>query len=99
MSEPLTNLWLVKVLGAVGGSAISLAYLLPKGRREAMQRLAVGMVSGFIFGPMVVPKAEEWGFAAGPLETLFACCAAVSAVSWVLIGFVLRRFNKAGDDD
>ena len=43
-------LWAAKGAGAVAGSAISLAYLLPDGRRDAAVRFAVGVVCGLVFG-------------------------------------------------
>ena len=42
-------LWAAKGLGAVAGSAISIAYLLPRGRREAAIPFAVGGVAGLRF--------------------------------------------------
>jgi len=42
MTDQTNWLWLAKVAGAVGGSAISLAYILPHGRREAASRLRSG---------------------------------------------------------
>ena len=51
--EPVSvlALWASKILGAAAGSAISVAYLLPKGRREAASRFLIGMVTGVVFGP------------------------------------------------
>lgn len=43
-------LWLAKLGGAVAGSAISLAYVLPAGRREAAIRFGIGVASGLAFG-------------------------------------------------
>ena len=43
-------LWVAKGAGAVVGSAISLAYILPHGRREAAVRFAVGVACGLVFG-------------------------------------------------
>jgi Family of unknown function (DUF6107) len=42
--------WAAKGGGAVAGSAVSLAYVLPRGRREAAIRFAVGVICGFVFG-------------------------------------------------
>ncbi|MEL6967719.1 MAG: DUF6107 family protein, partial [Pseudomonadota bacterium] len=50
---------LAKVIGSVAGSLISLAYILPKGRREAALRMAVGVVTGLIFGTTAGLKAAE----------------------------------------
>lgn len=99
MNEPVSSMWLVKIAGAVGGSAISLAYLLPHGRREAVQRFFVGVVSGFIFGPLAATRLGEWGWVGGELEQALAGCAAVSAFAWFLIGVIHRRMNKVAKDD
>ena len=45
-----TPILLAKAAGAIAGSLISIAYVLPRGRREAMLRFTVGLVSGFVFG-------------------------------------------------
>ena len=42
--------WAAKGAGAVAGSAVSLAYVMPSGRREAAARFAAGVVMGLIFG-------------------------------------------------
>ena len=58
-------LWAVKGAGAVAGSAVSLAYILPSGRREAALRFAVGVVCGLVFGGTAGVKiAAELGIAA-----------------------------------
>jgi len=44
------GVWSARVIGAVAGSAISLVYLLPKGRREAAVRFLTGVCCGMIFG-------------------------------------------------
>ena len=57
-------IWLAKGAGAVAGSAISLAYILPHGRREAAARFAVGVVCGLVFGGTAGLKiATELGIA------------------------------------
>ncbi len=56
--------WAAKGAGAVAGSAISLAYVLPRGRREAAMRFAVGLISGLVFGHTAGLKiATELGIA------------------------------------
>ena len=47
---PLLTLWGAKLAGAAAGSAISVAYLLPKSRREAATRFLIGLVTGVVFG-------------------------------------------------
>jgi hypothetical protein len=44
-------MWVAKGVGAVAGSAISLAYVLPAGAgARRPQRFAVGLICGLIFG-------------------------------------------------
>jgi hypothetical protein len=43
-------MWSARGAGAVAGSAISLACLLPEHRREAALRFAVGVIAGLVFG-------------------------------------------------
>lgn len=47
---PDTPLWGARLAGALAGSAISLVYLLPRGRREAASRFFTGLAIGLIFG-------------------------------------------------
>ncbi|MEM9677482.1 MAG: DUF6107 family protein, partial [Pseudomonadota bacterium] len=48
-----------KMIGSVAGSIISLAYILPRGRREAALRLAVGIITGLVFGTTVGLKMAQ----------------------------------------
>ncbi len=48
--EATPAICLAKLLGALAGSLISIAYILPRGRREAMLRFTVGVVTGLVFG-------------------------------------------------
>jgi len=89
-------LWMAKVAGAVGGSAISLAYILPHGRREAAARFAVGVVCGLIFGGTAGLKiAAELGVqdAIGPGELVLMGSAAASLCAWWALGFAMRAFE------
>jgi Family of unknown function (DUF6107) len=90
-------LWMAKVAGAVGGSAISLAYILPHGRREAAARFAVGVVCGLVFGGTAGLKiASELGIESliGPLEMMLMGSAAASLCAWWALGFVMRAFEQ-----
>ncbi len=90
-------LWLAKLAGAVGGSAISLAYILPHGRREAASRFAVGVVCGLVFGGTAGLKiASELGVEAiiGPIEMMLMGSAAASLCAWWALGFVMRAFEQ-----
>src|SRR5690606_20166387 len=64
-------LWTAKAGGAAAGSAISLAYVLPAGRREAAIRFGIGVASGLVFGGTAGLKiATELGVedSLGPYE-------------------------------
>ena len=99
MSE-VTNaacFWAAKGGGAVAGSAISLAYVLPKGRREAAARFAVGMVSGLVFGAAAGVKLAVWlGIEAelGPHEILLMGSATASLMAWWALGLLLRALER-----
>jgi hypothetical protein len=94
-------LWVAKGAGAIAGSAISLAYVLPRGRREAALRFAVGLVSGVMFGATVGLKvATELGIGAllDPVETVLMGSAAASLCAWWALGFGLRLVQPHGSD-
>jgi hypothetical protein len=107
----LTNanwIWLAKGAGAVAGSAISLAYVLPSGRREAALRFAVGVVCGIVFGGTSGLKiATELGVdkAIGSVEVSLMGAAAASLGAWWALGLVARTFatwgaaDRAGKDE
>lgn len=92
-----TLVWVAKVVGAVAGSAVSLAYILPHGRREAASRFAVGVVCGLVFGGTAGLKiAAELGIegAIGPNEMMLMGSAAASLCAWWALGFVMRAFDN-----
>ncbi|HEV7255452.1 MAG TPA: DUF6107 family protein [Mesorhizobium sp.] len=89
-------LWAVKGAGAVAGSAVSLAYVLPKGRREAAARFATGLTCGLVFGGTAGLKiATELGIAAaiGAGEIVLMGSAAASLCAWWALGFAMRMFS------
>jgi len=89
-------LWAAKGAGAVAGSAISLAYILPSGRREAAIRFAVGIACGLVFGGAAGLKiVTELGIAEaiGPGETMLLGAAAASLCAWWALGFVMRALR------
>lgn len=93
-------LWLAKALGAVAGSAISIAYLLPAGRREAAIRFLVGVACGFVFGGTTGLKiATELGIAERlqPGELVLMGSAAASLCAWSAIGFITRLLAGASE--
>ncbi len=92
-------LWAAKGTGAVAGSAISLAYILPKGRREAAIRFAVGIACGLVFGGAAGLKiVAELGIAEaiGAGETMLLGAAAASLCAWWALGFVMRVLQRGG---
>ena len=90
-------LWAAKGAGAIAGSAISLAYLLPQGRREAAVRFAVGVVCGLIFGGTAGVKiAKELGIESvlTSSEILMMGSGAASVCAWWALGFLMRGFER-----
>ncbi|MBX3597047.1 MAG: hypothetical protein KF874_05680 [Rhizobiaceae bacterium] len=88
--------WAVKGAGAIAGSAISLAYVLPRGRREAALRFFVGVACGMVFGGTVgVKLADELGVGAllGPNEIVLTGAAFASLSAWWALGLTLRFFQ------
>lgn len=94
-------LWLAKGAGAVAGSAVSLAYVLPRGRQEAAIRFAVGVVVGLVFGGAAGLKiTAELGLAGllGPTETMLVGSAAASLAAWGALGLMARRLGRGASD-
>jgi hypothetical protein len=90
-------LWLAKGAGAVAGSAISIAYILPAGRREAAVRFAVGVASGLVFGGAAGLKiAAELGIAdvIGAAELMLMGSAAASLCAWWAVGLISRAMKR-----
>lgn len=99
MSDMSGAAWLLaaKCTGAVAGSAISLAYLLPRGRREAALRFAVGLVSGLVFGGVAgikIGQALGIGGLIGEAEAALTGAAAVSLTAWWLVGAAIRIIER-----
>jgi len=99
MSEVTQDAWLwaAKGAGAVAGSAVSLAYILPQGRRDAAARFAVGVVCGLVFGGTAGLKiAVELGVdeLIGPAETMLMGSAAASLCAWWALGAVMRMLKR-----
>lgn len=95
-------LWLAKAGGAVAGSAVSLAYVLPQGRRDAAIRFAVGVICGVVFGSTVgVKVVTELGIAGsvGPAERVLIGSATASLFGWWAIGFILKRLERRTHGD
>lgn len=92
-------LWLARMVGAVAGSAISLAYMLPEGRREAGIRFGVGVASGLVFGGTAGLKlASELGIEGGigSFEAMLMGSAVASLCAWWALGPIMRLFKPNG---
>ncbi len=92
-------LWVAKGAGAVVGSAISLAYILPHGRREAAVRFAVGVACGLVFGGTAGLKiASVLGIdrLIGAGEMMLMGSAAASLCAWWVLGVMLRTLERYG---
>jgi hypothetical protein len=92
--------WAAKGAGAVAGSAVSLAYVLPSGRRDAAARFAVGVTCGLVFGSSAGLKiAGELGIgkAMGAAELMVMGSAAASLCAWWALGFVMRSLGGEAD--
>jgi hypothetical protein len=87
--------WLIaaKLAGAVAGSVISVAYLLPEGRREAAIRFLVGLLTGLGFGSLAGVKiVQHLGLEGeiGRIETVLIGSAAASLCAWWALGILHR---------
>ncbi len=99
LSEMPEHLWLffAKGIGAVLGSAVSLAYILPRGRREAAIRFGTGVSIGVLFGP----AAGAWLLGYFELqahltrfEAVMTGSAAASLCAWWALGLLQRIFTQ-----
>jgi MFS family permease len=91
------ELWSARAVGAVAGAAISLIYMLPKGRREAASRFITGLVCGMIFGPALgVWIADKLRLADGlaASEIMLAGSALASLTAWWAMGALKRLAEK-----
>lgn len=92
---PAEAVWLLaaKAVGALSGAAISLAYMLPKGRREAALRFFTGFAAGMVFGfPAGLKLADLLGLSGELSGAEIALCgaAAASLGAWWALGFIAR---------
>lgn len=93
------GLWTARILGALAGSVISLAYLLPQGRREAAVRFLTGVACGLIFGePAGLWIAARLGIDATLPggQMLLAGSAATSLCAWWGLGVLARIATRWG---
>lgn len=93
------ELWLPRAVGACAGAAVSLIYMLPKGRREAASRYVTGLVCGMIFGgPLGLWVADRLQLA-GELsagEIALGGSALASLTAWWGLGVLARLAEKWG---
>lgn len=87
------SLWAAKGIGSAAGAAVSLVYMLPKGRREAGSRFFTGLICGLIFGgPTGLWIAAKLGIAASlsGTEVMLTGSAAASLAAWWVLGAAVR---------
>ncbi len=80
-----------RIVGAVLGSAVSIAYVLPKGRREAAIRFVVGFILGITFGPACGLKVAHHFEVAEHLsrfEVALMGATTASLCAWWVLGVV-----------
>ena len=97
--QPEMLLWLFRVIGALAGSAISLAYFLPRRKRDAFMRLVVGFVSGLVFGRPVGLALSRWFDVHDDIPSLeinLIGAAVVSLTAWWVLGMVKRFIRSKG---
>lgn len=90
-------LWSAKFFGAILGSAISIAYVLPKGRREAAIRFAVGVSIGFVFGPLVANQISQYfglNSALSKVEMFLIGSSLASLCAWWALGILQRLAQR-----
>ncbi len=88
-----------KLFGAVAGSAISIAYVLPRGRREAALRFFTGLVAGLVFGgPSGLILADRLGLSdrLGSVEIALLGAASASLCAWWGLGMLARLAARHG---
>ena len=97
--QPEALLWIFRIVGALAGSAISLAYFLPRRKRDAFMRLVVGFVSGLVFGRPVGLHLSRWLDLRDDLPRLeinLIGAAVVSLTAWWVLGIVKRFIRSKG---
>lgn len=87
------SVFAAKIIGAVIGSAISIAYVFPQGRRDAAIRFFTGVAGGLVFGTTVgVKLSHDFGIAGvlSEAETVLMGSSVASLAIWWVVGFLLR---------
>ena len=101
-APPMTDalVWTAKAAGALAGSLVSLAYLMPRGRRDAFLRLGVGVAVGLVFGGTAGVKIADWLDVLGkvhPMEIALVGAASCSLASWWTLGALERGIERLPD--
>jgi hypothetical protein len=89
-----------KAAGAVAGSAVSLAYMLPRDKSEAAIRFIVGIVCGLAFGGLAGVKIASELDIRGQLgdgELMLMGAAAASLAAWTALGIFTRISARMGE--
>jgi Family of unknown function (DUF6107) len=90
--------WSARGAGAIAGSSVSLIYFLPKQMHEALNRLAVGIVCGLIFGQAAGEKLVQlMALNVHPkeFEVVLMGAAAASFASWWALGVLVRMIERS----
>jgi hypothetical protein len=93
LSPEAASLLLAKAAGAAAGSAVSVAYILPRGRREAALRFFAGFAVGMVFGASAGVKLAAMLGISGELsrvEITMSGAAAASLCAWWALGVLSR---------
>ncbi|MGB3349882.1 MAG: DUF6107 family protein [Brucella anthropi] len=88
-TSEVTWIWFAKMAGAMAGSFMSLAYMAPRGKREAAIRFAVGVICGIVFGGAAGVKISEvlaLGGLLGREEMMLIGSAVASLAAWSVLG-------------
>ncbi len=101
LNEIPEQVWvfIAKGVGAVCGSAISIAYLLPKNRREAFLRFFVGLTIGMIFGTSAGIKIADYldiMHQISKIELALSGAALASLCAWWGVGVLARLSQRLG---
>ncbi len=91
-------IFIAKACGAIAGSAISIAYLLPRNRREAFLRFAVGITIGMIFGTATGFKLADYleiTDRMSEVDMALSGAALASLTAWWALGVLSRLAKRA----
>ncbi len=96
--ETLTLILLIaKFGGAMAGSLISIAFILPRSRREAFIRFCVGFIVGLVFGGTAGVKIADYLGILGrisPNEIALVGATTASLAAWWSIGGFQRLLES-----